>query len=72
MPQRRVGAHSPIDHAGPPRWLFWGVIGALIFRAIFIAVGAALLSAFSDAMNPAPEISAHNLGRAYLEEKNYA
>ena len=31
-----------------------------------------LLSAFSDAMNPAPEISAHNLGRAYLEEKNYA
>ena len=30
-----------------------------------------LLSAFSDAMNPAPEISAHNLGRAYLEEKNY-
>ncbi len=31
-----------------------------------------LLAAFSDAMNPAPEISAHNLGRAYLEEKNYA
>ena len=29
-------------------------------------------SAFSDAMNPAPEISAYNLGRAYLEEKNYA
>jgi type IV pilus assembly protein PilF len=33
---------------------------------------AELLAAFSDAMNPAPEISAHNLGRAYLEEKNYA
>jgi type IV pilus assembly protein PilF len=31
-----------------------------------------LVAAFSDAMNPAPEISAHNLGRAYLEEKNYA
>ena len=30
------------------------------------------LAAFSDAMNPAPEISAYNLGRAYLEEKNYA
>ncbi len=29
------------------------------------------LAAFSDAMNPAPEISAYNLGRAYLEEKNY-
>jgi Flp pilus assembly protein TadD len=29
------------------------------------------LSAFSDAMNPAPEISALNLGRAYLEEGNY-
>jgi Flp pilus assembly protein TadD len=26
------------------------------------------LAAFSDAMNPAPEISAFNLGRAYLEE----
>jgi len=31
-----------------------------------------LVAAFSDAMNPAPEISAYNLGRAYLEEKNYA
>jgi Flp pilus assembly protein TadD len=31
-----------------------------------------ILAAFSDAMNPAPEISAYNLGRAYLEEKNYA
>lgn len=31
-----------------------------------------LIAAFSDAMNPAPEISAYNLGRAYLEEKNYA
>ena len=31
-----------------------------------------LQAAFSDAMNPAPEISAYNLGRAYLEEKNYA
>jgi Tfp pilus assembly protein PilF len=30
------------------------------------------LSAFSDPMNPAPEISAVNLGRALLEEKNYA
>jgi Flp pilus assembly protein TadD len=29
-----------------------------------------LLSAFSDAMNPAPELSAYNLGRAYLEERN--
>jgi tetratricopeptide (TPR) repeat protein len=29
------------------------------------------LAAFSDAMNPAPEISAYNLGRVYLEEKNY-
>lgn len=31
-----------------------------------------LLAAFSDPMNPAPEISAYNLGRAYLEEKDYA
>ena len=30
-----------------------------------------ILSAFSDPMNPAPEISAFNLGRAFLEEKNY-
>ena len=30
-----------------------------------------ILAAFSDAMNPTPEISAYNLGRAYLEEKNY-
>jgi len=30
------------------------------------------LAAFSDAMNPSPEISAYNLGRAYLEEKNLA
>ena len=29
------------------------------------------LAAFSDPTNPAPEISAYNLGRAYLEEKNY-
>ncbi len=29
-----------------------------------------LLAAFSDAMNPSPEISAFNLGRAYLEEQN--
>lgn len=29
-----------------------------------------LLAAFSDAMNPSPEISAFNLGRAYLEERN--
>ena len=28
------------------RVLFWGVIGALVFRAIFIAAGAALLSQF--------------------------
>ncbi len=29
-----------------------------------------LLAAFSDALNPAPELSAFNLGRAYLEERN--
>ena len=29
------------------------------------------LSAFSDPTNPTPEISARNLGQAYLEEKNY-
>ena len=28
------------------RVLFWGVMGALVFRAIFIALGAALISAF--------------------------
>jgi len=28
------------------RVLFWGILGALVMRAIFIAVGAALLSAF--------------------------
>jgi Tfp pilus assembly protein PilF len=30
------------------------------------------LTAFSEATNPTPEISARNLGQAYLEEKNYA
>ena len=29
------------------------------------------LGAFSDPTNPTPEISAYNLGEAYLEEKNY-
>jgi Tfp pilus assembly protein PilF len=29
------------------------------------------LAAFGDPMNPAPEISAFNLGRAFYEEKNY-
>jgi len=29
------------------------------------------LAAFSDPMNPTPEISARNLGQAYYEEKNY-
>lgn len=28
------------------RLLFWGVVGAIVFRAIFIAVGAALLESF--------------------------
>ena len=30
------------------------------------------LTAFNDPTNPTPEISARNLGRAFLEEKNYA
>ncbi len=30
------------------------------------------VAAYGDVMNPAPEITAYNLGRAYLEEKNYA
>jgi Tfp pilus assembly protein PilF len=30
------------------------------------------LTAYADATNPTPEISARNLGQAYLEEKNYA
>jgi Tfp pilus assembly protein PilF len=30
------------------------------------------LAAFSDPTNPAPEMSARNLGQAYLEEKNFA
>jgi tetratricopeptide (TPR) repeat protein len=30
------------------------------------------LAAFSDPTNPTPEISARNLGQAYMEEKNYA
>jgi Tfp pilus assembly protein PilF len=30
------------------------------------------LGAFSDPTNPTPEISAYNLGEAYLEEKNYS
>jgi Tfp pilus assembly protein PilF len=29
------------------------------------------LTAFSDPTNPTPEISAHNLGQAYLQEKSY-
>jgi type IV pilus assembly protein PilF len=29
------------------------------------------LSAYADATNPTPEVSARNLGQAYLEEKNY-
>jgi tetratricopeptide (TPR) repeat protein len=30
------------------------------------------LSAYADPTNPTPEVSARNLGQAYLEEKNYA
>jgi tetratricopeptide (TPR) repeat protein len=30
------------------------------------------LTAFSDPTNPTPEVSARNLGQAYLEEKNYS
>jgi tetratricopeptide (TPR) repeat protein len=30
------------------------------------------LKAYADATNPTPEISARNLGQAYLDEKNYA
>jgi superkiller protein 3 len=33
---------------------------------------AEFLAAFNDPTNPTPEISARNLGQAYLEEKNYA
>ncbi len=33
---------------------------------------AEFLGAYSDATNPTPEISARNLGQAYLDEKNYA
>lgn len=29
------------------------------------------LTAFSDPMNPTPEVSARNLGQAFIEEKNY-
>ncbi|HET8646133.1 MAG TPA: tetratricopeptide repeat protein, partial [Vicinamibacteria bacterium] len=32
---------------------------------------AELLAAFNDPTNPAPEISAHNLGKAYLAEKRW-
>lgn len=32
---------------------------------------AEFLAAFNDPTNPTPEISARNLGQAYLEEKNY-
>jgi tetratricopeptide (TPR) repeat protein len=31
-----------------------------------------LLAAFSDPMNPTPELTARNLGSAYLEDKNYS
>lgn len=31
-----------------------------------------ILAAFNDPMNPTPEISARNLGQAYLDEKRYA
>ena len=31
-----------------------------------------LVRAFNDPTNPTPEISARNLGQAYLEEKDYA
>jgi tetratricopeptide (TPR) repeat protein len=30
------------------------------------------LTAYADATNPTPEVSARNLGQAYLDEKNYA
>jgi len=33
---------------------------------------AEFLAAFNDPTNPTPEISARNLGQAYLEERNYA
>ncbi len=43
---------------------------ALIMSGDRAAGKQEFLTAFSDAMNPAPEISAFNLGRAYLEEGN--
>ncbi|MBP6298313.1 MAG: C39 family peptidase [Anaerolineae bacterium] len=52
MPQRRVGAHSPIDHAGPPRWLFWGVIGIFVLGMVGIA-GA--IAAFRFVLEPAQQ-----------------
>jgi tellurite resistance protein TerC len=36
--------HLKIPHAQQHRVLFWGIIGALITRALFIAAGAALLT----------------------------
>jgi tellurite resistance protein TerC len=41
-----VFAYFAVPAAYQHRVLFWGVLGAIVFRAIFIAVGAALLSAF--------------------------
>ncbi len=42
-----VFAYFQVPQQYQHRVLFWGIIGALIFRAIFIAAGAALLQTFA-------------------------
>ena len=45
---------------------------ALVLAGKRQAGKAEFLAAFNDPTNPTPEISARNLGQAYLEEKNHA
>jgi tellurite resistance protein TerC len=41
-----VFAYFGVPAASQPRVLFWGIVGAIVLRAIFIFAGAALLDAF--------------------------
>lgn len=41
-----IFAHFGVPAARQHRVLFWGVIGAVFFRALFISVGASLLTSF--------------------------
>ena len=41
-----IFAYFGVPHASQRRVIFWGIVGAIVLRGIFIATGAALLDAF--------------------------